>query len=454
MRYMKKLITLLLVLSALSFANAQGCLPQGITFTNQAQIDDFQSNFPGCSVILGDVNIIDDGSNAITNLNGLEILNTINGNLLLQENYSLNSISGLHNLTYIGGDLTLSFNYFLPSLTGLENLDSIGGDFKTTCSNLIEDLVVFQNLSKIGGNLKITWNNKLKSLDGLENLNLGGGVYLSDNVLLSDLSSLESFTSINGDFYLLSNNALDSLGCLKNLSSIGGNLDINFCSPLINLAGLDSLKIVGGYVNIEDNWYLNNLTGLNALKSIGGSLSVTNNSELNSLNSLYNLNSIGGGLTVAENSFLTSLDGLDNISAASINGLVIANNSSLSTCEVKSICDYLAIPGSVVNISGNAPGCSNRQEVEELCNLLSVPVLRDFAIFLYPNPSSNLITIEFPSPQFKSQLFILNTSGQILLCREIENSKLNIDINNLQRGMYFIKVQGESTVQIVKFIKI
>jgi len=451
---MKKILTLLLLLFELSFVNAQGCLPEGIMFTNQAQIDNFQSNYPGCYVVLGDVDICDDGSNAITNLDGLDVLHTINGNLLIKENYSLISISGLQNLTYIGGNLTLSFNYFLPSLMGLESLDSIGGDFITICSNLITDLEVFQNLSSIGGNLKVTWNDSLISLDGLENLIcLGGGIYLSDNSLLSDLSSLESITSLKGDLYILSNNSLFSLDGFKNLTSIGGFLNIDFSNLLTNLSGLDSLKFVGGYVRIVSNGNMNDLSGLNALTSIGGFLSITDNSDLNSLNDLLNLKSIGGSLTIAGNNILTSLDGLDNIDATSINELVVLYNSALSTCEVKSVCDYLADTNAIVNISNNDDGCNNRQEVEEACNILSVPILKDVAFSIYPNPSCNQITIELPSTQVKSQLFILHPSGQKLISREVETTKTIIDITNLSMGIYFVKIQGNRTVQIEKIIK-
>jgi len=61
-----------LVLSILLFiqisASSQSCLPEGITFTTQTQIDYFQSLYPGCTQIEGDVTIIETN---ITNLNGL-----------------------------------------------------------------------------------------------------------------------------------------------------------------------------------------------------------------------------------------------------------------------------------------------------------------------------------------------------------------------------------------------
>jgi len=64
-------------------------LPDGIIFTNQAQLDSFQINYPSCSEILGNVKIR--GGN-ITNLNELYILTHISGSLTIVENGNLISV--------------------------------------------------------------------------------------------------------------------------------------------------------------------------------------------------------------------------------------------------------------------------------------------------------------------------------------------------------------------------
>ena len=57
---------------------SQPCLPEGITFTTQAQIDNFQVNNPNCTEIEGDVLI---EVNDITNLDGLDVIIAVSGNL-------------------------------------------------------------------------------------------------------------------------------------------------------------------------------------------------------------------------------------------------------------------------------------------------------------------------------------------------------------------------------------
>ncbi len=74
---MKKMI-FTLVAAAISYniVFSQPCLPEGITFTTQEQIDNFQTNYPGCTEIEGDVII---GGNNISNLDGLSLVNAVGG---------------------------------------------------------------------------------------------------------------------------------------------------------------------------------------------------------------------------------------------------------------------------------------------------------------------------------------------------------------------------------------
>ena len=88
---MKKLIFILLSIHASLFTIhtfSQGCLPEGITFTTQAQIDSFQINYPGCTEIEGDVEIYGYWED-ITNLSSLNVLTSIGRNLRVIFNNSL-----------------------------------------------------------------------------------------------------------------------------------------------------------------------------------------------------------------------------------------------------------------------------------------------------------------------------------------------------------------------------
>ncbi len=97
------LIIFLLIFCQIT-VSSHPCLPDGIVFTTQAQIDSFQINYPNCTEIEGDVKI--DGDD-ITNLNGLNVLTAIGGYLWFKGNVVLTNFTGLDNVTSIGGYLTI-----------------------------------------------------------------------------------------------------------------------------------------------------------------------------------------------------------------------------------------------------------------------------------------------------------------------------------------------------------
>ncbi len=126
-----------------NLVNAQGCLPNGITITSQEQIDNFQSSYPDCTIIEGNL-IIGDAYNGtdVSNLIGLEHIVAIGGNLEIFGNDELINLNGLENLTSIGEDLKIGIiaqgmydfaiadNPSLCNVFALNGLTSIGGGYQ------------------------------------------------------------------------------------------------------------------------------------------------------------------------------------------------------------------------------------------------------------------------------------------------------------------------------------
>ena len=59
--------------------SSQPCLPEGIIFTTQAEIDNFQTSYPGCTEIEGDVTISGDDINNFIGLRTLAYQKLVNG---------------------------------------------------------------------------------------------------------------------------------------------------------------------------------------------------------------------------------------------------------------------------------------------------------------------------------------------------------------------------------------
>jgi len=212
---MKKLFFFLLGLSISITGLSQPCLPDGITFKTQTQIDSFPINFPNCSEIAGDVVV--NGDN-ITNLYGLNSVTFIGGELAIVINNSLKTLAGLENLISVGGYLTFCYNPVLNSLSGLERLKNVSGCLMIFENDFLPNLTGLDSLRFIGGEMHITNCNGLNSLDGLGSLDsINGDIGVGENPMLSDLNGLNGLTFINGGIYFLNNNALTTLKGLDNI---------------------------------------------------------------------------------------------------------------------------------------------------------------------------------------------------------------------------------------------
>ena len=153
------------------------------------------------------------------------------------------------------------------------------------------------------------------------------------------------------------------------------------------------------------------------------------------------------------------MTGLDNVDAASIEYLIIQGNELLSTCDVKSICDYLASPNGFNDIHDNASGCNSPEEVEEACDTVSVmELIYEDKFTISPNPLKSRAIIEY-SINNNSQvtLKILDLSGKVvaILIDEFQrNGKHNVmfDGTKLNSGIYFCSLNTIQSRQIEKIV--
>ena len=298
----KTLPPLLLALLASLSAYSQFCLPDGITFTTQAQVDNFKINYPGCTTIGGDVKVF---QSTVSNLNGLNEITTIGGNLWLQNNIWLSTLNGLQNLDSIGGIIYIVNNEQLYSLTGLSQLKTVPGG------------------------IGISTNPSLTSLNGLHNLTSIGSLFLEWQGFLTDLSPLNKLTSINGDLTLNYVAKIKDLAGLSNIQSVGGNIQLRNCQDLTSFNGLQQLDSINGNLWLADNPKISDLSGLDGIQFVSGDLTIERCNQMNSLNGLNQLNAIGGGLLLHDNPVLANLATLAPIQQ--ISGSIEIHKSNLLT---------------------------------------------------------------------------------------------------------------------------
>ena len=234
--HMKSISIFITGLLLAGYTCAQSCLPDGIEFTTQGQVDSFQVNYPGCVRIEGDVLI---AGSTITNLNGLSALTSFGGDLHIASQ-GLTGLTGLNAVTSIDGKLMIN-DTPLSSLDGLQSLTTIGGDLMIIYMNGLVSLSGIQSITSVSGTFSISSSNNLASLADLSALTeIGGGLELEALISLSSLTGLESLTSIGGPLTITSVGLTDLTG-LNSLTTIGGGLTVRNSHGITSLTGMDQL---------------------------------------------------------------------------------------------------------------------------------------------------------------------------------------------------------------------
>jgi len=389
---MKKLFVLLIVIVLTTSGFSQSCLPDGITFHVQADIDSFQVNYPGCTEIEGDVNIGDYGGGGnISDLSGLIVLESIGGNLFIRQNASLTNLRGLENIVTIGGQLGIWSNPLLTSLDGLEGLSYVYS-------------------------LNISSNAALASLIGIENLeSVGYGFYIQNNPALTSLTGLEGLTSVGCGLSIASNNALLSLDGLDNLATTGCGLSVEYNFALVNIDALSNLV----YINTGPGTHNLNLKDNISLTSIAG----LENIDPESIEDLL----IGWNLA------LTDCD------VYSICQYLAAPNGYVAIRYNAPGCNNIGEVEAACGVGVDEPAVSGLRS----------------AVRVYPNPVSDQLKIELSQyPSLKNTIaYIINIDGQLLLRQTLTEPLTEINIRGVSPGVYIIKVVDDGSVVFAKFIK-
>jgi len=73
-----------------------------------------------------------------------------------------------------------------------------------------------------------------------------------------------------------------------------------------------------------------------------------------------------------------------------------------------------------------------------------------FKVKVYPNPAKDFITVD--TPDTVSQILIANSIGQIVKSVNSKQKSEKIDVSDLNDGLYFVKVETTSGIEIVKII--
>lgn len=322
----------------------------------------------------------------------------------------------------------------LVNLSGMENISITGIFFLIRNNDNLSDLTALTgNLGSFNG-VTISDNDNLITLNGLNGIEMmDNGIAssffnLTNNSILTNIDALNSITFLPKDFRIVGNTQLPDLLGFSNMTGSAETVDIYENDALQDLVGLEGINNVLNQISIRLNDNLTNLDGLNGLQNIGYNPTLW--------------------VWLSDNPQLTDLSSLNNLNPNSVSFCLFENNTSLSVCATQFTCAALDA-GVPFTLNNNAIGCNTISEIEQACLLdINNPEFV-FEAVLYPNPTSNTLSISLTDGIRYNSAFIYSMLGEKLL----STSENNIDVSSLSEGIYFVEIKTDQGAVIKKFVK-
>ncbi|MDX2360809.1 MAG: T9SS type A sorting domain-containing protein [Crocinitomicaceae bacterium] len=104
-------------------------------------------------------------------------------------------------------------------------------------------------------------------------------------------------------------------------------------------------------------------------------------------------------------------------------------------------------------VDGN--GCITVIEIIIQDNTIGLHELNQAGVTLFPNPTEQVLTIEFDVPQEFCTIEVLDAFGRVVMVSNHSSSitKLELDVHNLNSGYYFIQIEANNTRFMHRLIK-
>lgn len=341
------------------------------------------SNFADLEYVGGDFEI--DQCHNIETIEGINKLQTVNGNFIISENYTtLKNIRGFINLSHVGGSFQVSRNLSLISISEFVSLSNIGGRLIFGGNMSIRNLNGFNSLLKIGedfsietfhGNLNIEDNFLLEEINGFNALQeIVRSINIIKNPSLSRIIGFENLQIVTSILSIDRSPLLTTIPSFDNLITIGSGLEISE-TGLTSITGFNNIEVIGdinpswGNLYIRSNRDLVALDGFARLTKLEGELGITSHPKLVGMNGFLGLTDVRG-LNIVANDILTNLDGLQNLIRVGTMGgsaISVRRNPSLTDCSA--LCSLLThgIVVGTVYFGNNPSRCSSEMEVNEEC---------------------------------------------------------------------------------------
>ena len=319
-------------------------------------------------------------------------------------------------------DLNL-YNKIIYDLKGIEGFTSL--EVLTCVSNYITTLDLSQNTALI---VLDCFLNQITSLDITQN---------------TSLQSLRCFDNQLASLDVTQNTALTNLECMNNqLTSLNVSQNINLETLRFYNNQLTSIDVTQNIALTRIDCFDNNLT----------SLDLTQNTALTFLSCKNNQLTY---LDLSQNTVLTTLY-CQNNQLTSVN-VQNGNNSSFPNDFTSNpLLTCIQVDDYIKANNGESPYLTFYWHKDatavyyEDCAALGLDdEVLEKSITLYPNPVTNILTIDSEIQLTKVEIFSL--LGQKV--KDINSHFNSVNVSNLSKGVYIVKLQSENGFTTKKLIK-
>ena len=187
----------------------------------------------------------------------------------------------------------------------------------------------------------------------------------------------------------------------------------------------------------------------------------------------YNVVGTNNNGCTGTNSQQITVKPLPNVNATSSNPIDACKNDVIVLTAGGSATTYqwlgstgIVLQGSSININltsqttftvigTDANGCVNKtfftQNVNA-CTGINTYASELKGLKVYPNPTGGEFTVELNSGSVKT-IEVIDLTGRVVLTNTSANEKVNVNINALAKGVYYVKVTSDSAIEVIKVVK-
>lgn len=154
-----------------------------IDISNNSKLRDIDI-FTNITQVIGDMEI--SFNSELDDFSAFNNLTSVIGEFYIRDN-GLTNLDGLENLKFVTGDLTFLVNRKLENVDGLSGLIQLGKRLRVIANGELTNLNGLRNLESVASNVEITNNDKLVEVNGLINLaSVGASFLIYNNSILED----------------------------------------------------------------------------------------------------------------------------------------------------------------------------------------------------------------------------------------------------------------------------